>query len=81
MIKIISNFKIGLNTKMLVTLYKALIQSIILYAVPVFLLAAPSEIKNLEQAQRTCLRYVLGLPQNPDQHSFIKNQVSFLWAN
>ena len=62
MLNIISNFKIGLNTKMLVTLYKALIQSILLYAAPVLLLAAPSAITNLEQAQRTCLRYVLGVP-------------------
>ena len=74
MIKIISNFKIGLNTKVLVTLYKALIQSILLYAVPVLLLAAPSAITNLEQAQRTCLGYVFGLP--PGASSALLHQES-----
>jgi len=74
MIKIISTIKIGLNTKMLVTLYKALIQSIILYAASVLLLAAPSAIHNLEQAQRTCLLYVLGLP--PGSSSALLHQES-----
>ena len=68
MIKIISDLKIGLNTKMLVTLYKALIQSIILYGAPVLLLAAPSATTNLEHAYDM----YLDSPQDPHQHSCIR---------
>jgi len=39
MIKVITNLKIGVNTKMLITLYKSFIQSVILYTAPVLLLA------------------------------------------
>ena len=42
MIKPITNLKIGLNTKMLIILYKSLIQSVLLYAAPVLLLACNS---------------------------------------
>ena len=61
-IKIISNVKAGINTKNLINLYKALIQSILLYAAPIYLLASKTAIKHIEIAQRTALKYVLGLP-------------------
>ena len=62
MIKAITNLKIGVNTKMLITLYKSLIQSVILYAAPVLLLACSTALQNLERTQRVPLRYILGLP-------------------
>jgi hypothetical protein len=62
MIKAITNLKIGVNTKMLITLYKHLIQSVILYAAPVLLLACNTALQNLERTQRVPLRYILGLP-------------------
>jgi ribonuclease HI len=61
-IKIISNVKAGMNTKNLINLYKALIQSILLYAAPIYLLSGKTAIKHLEIAQRTALKYILGLP-------------------
>ena len=62
MIKLISGVKVGIKTKNLITLYKSLIQSILLYAAPIYLLACTTAIKHLEIAQRTALKYVLGLP-------------------
>jgi hypothetical protein len=62
MIKAITNLKIGVNTTMLITLYKSLIQSVILYAAPVLLLASNTALTNLERIQRVPLRYILGLP-------------------
>jgi len=62
MIKATTNLKIGVNTKMLITLYKSLIQSVLLYAAPVLLLACNAALQNLEIAQRVPLRYILGLP-------------------
>ena len=43
------------------TLYKSLIQSVILYAAPV-LLACDSALQSLEIIQRIPLRYILELP-------------------
>ena len=48
MIKAITNLKIAVNTKMPITLYKSLIQSVILYAAPVLLLACNTALQNLE---------------------------------
>lgn len=64
MIKIISNIKLGITTKMLINLYKALIQSVLLYAAPILLMASQTAMKSLEVAQRTTLRYILGLPSS-----------------
>ena len=51
MIKAITNLKIGVNTKMLITLYKSVIQSVLLYAVPVLLLACNTALETLERIQ------------------------------
>jgi len=61
MIKTITNLKIGVNTKMLITLYKSLIQSVTLYAAPVLLLECNTALQNWERIQRVPLRYILGL--------------------
>ena len=44
MIKAITNLKIGVNTKMLITLYKSLVSYILPYAAPVLLLACTSAL-------------------------------------
>jgi hypothetical protein len=64
LLKIISNLKLGLSTNMLLTLYKALIQSIITYGAPALILASQSAIHSLEIIQRMALRFVLGLPRS-----------------
>ena len=61
MIKAIRNLKIGVNTKMLISLYKSLIQSVLPFAAPVLLLACNTALQNLERTQRVPLRYILGL--------------------
>ena len=64
MIKAITNLKIGVNSKMLFTLYSFLIQTVLLYAGPVLLLACISALQSLEIIQRVPLRYISGLPND-----------------
>ena len=64
MIMAINNLKIGVNTKMLITLYKSLVQSVLLYAAPVLLLAGNSALQFLEIIKRVPLRYILWLPND-----------------
>ena len=59
-----SSIKVGPSTKMLLTLYKALIQSVLRYAVPALLLASKSTIRKLEGLQTMVLRFILGLPHH-----------------
>ena len=54
MIKAITNPKIGVNAKMPITLYKSLIQSVLL-------LACKSALRTLEKKQRVPIRYFLGI--------------------
>jgi hypothetical protein len=54
MIKAITNPKIGVNAKMPITLYKSLIQSVLL-------LACKSALRTLERKQRVPIRYFLGI--------------------
>ena len=62
MIEDFTNLKIGVNTKMNMTLYESLTQYVILYAAPVLLLACDSALHSLERIQRIPLRYILGVP-------------------
>lgn len=70
-LKIISNLKRGITTRHLITLYKALIQSIILYAIPTWLILPPTQIKSIEKSQSLILCYIMGVP--PTTH----NQITF----
>jgi ribonuclease HI len=49
---------------MLLTLYKAIVEPVLLYAAPILLLASKSAVTYLETAQRSVLRYILGLPRD-----------------
>ena len=62
MVMAILNLNMGVNTRMLITLYNSLIQCIILYAAPNPLLACDSALQSLESIQRIPLHYILGLP-------------------
>jgi len=61
MIKTITNQKIGVNTKMLITLYNSLLQAVLLYAASALLLACNSGLQCLERTQTVPLCYILGL--------------------
>ena len=58
MIKAITNQKIGVNTKMVITLFKSLIKSVSIYAAPVILLACDLALQSVERIQRIPLRYI-----------------------
>ena len=63
MIKTFTHLKIGVNTKMLNTLCKSLIQLVIVYVVPILLLVCDSSaLQSSERIQRIPLRYILDLP-------------------
>jgi len=61
MIKAITNLKIGVNIKTLMTPYMSLVESAITFAAPIFLLACDSALQPLERIKRTLLRYIFGL--------------------
>jgi len=62
-LKIISSSKKGVSTAMLLTLYRALIKTVLTYSAPALLMASPSAITQLEIVQRAALRICLGLPR------------------
>ncbi|KAK2160349.1 hypothetical protein LSH36_135g00010 [Paralvinella palmiformis] len=53
----------GVSTAMLLTLYRALIKTVLTYSAPALLMASPSAITQLDIVQRTALRICLGLPR------------------
>ena len=55
MLKIITHNRKGLTTAMLLKLYKALIQSVLLYAIPTWLLLPHGQISIIETAQSRTL--------------------------